>query len=400
MQLKILNKSIDFFAWMVLLFTFSPILSLQETAAPSIIYVMAIALPTLIKDYGRRFVTPFNLGYLMAIMFVIVGLFSCIFNGYFSKAILKVFIFALFYIKVTRIRFKSQDIVGMTKLYVLMACCLAVLVLLSFVFGYPHQDSEVYMSRYSIGITGLYKNPNYIASFISVAYFVILYILMYRKNSLRSIIAYFSISLLFLVSFFLSGTRASLLTSISTTVILLLTYTFKSKNKLASFIIVVCIVFIVIRSLDSLSLMLEMFLGNRTLGTDEGRTSSWIYALRSFKTSPILGFGLKGWEIVSQGTSYMIFLHNIFIEMLLDYGLCGFTAFLVMLFYGIRNIKKQDRLFVLLLLFVTIFPMLFQNGLTEVNLWRSLILNRIAIDYSRHSQKGITYIITQNNIYA
>ena len=156
------------------------------------------------------------------------------------------------------------------------------------------------------------------------------------------------------------------------------------------------IVAFIIYSLNSLSLILETFLGNRTLGGDEGRTISWTFALNAVLGSPIFGYGLEGWKILSEGTSYIDYLHNIFLELLLDYGFLGLTVFIAVFFSGINRVKKEDRLFIFLFMFVTAFPLLFQNGLTEVNLWRCLILNRIAINYSQYSQTGITGLFKCN----
>lgn len=329
----------------------------------------------------------------MAMLFAVMGFISTIANGYFCNAVVKVFVFALFYVKVTRIRFRSQDVIGGTKLYVLMSCAISGLIVLSFIFGYPHMESTYYMGRYSIGITGLYKNPNYLSSFINIAYFIVLYVLMYKNNNLKLKVIYVCMLLLFLYSFYLSGTRASLLVAGFTTSVLLLTYTFKSNNKLRAYCAVIFIIAIILYSLESLSLMFDDFLGNRKIGEDEGRILSWNYAFNVLIDSPFLGLGLNGWNIAVNGTSYMEYLHNIFLEMLLDYGFLGFTIFLIMFFSGLRGIKRQDCLFVTLFFFVATFPLLFQNGLTEVNLWRCLLMNRIVVNYSRYSQTGITGLL-------
>ena len=356
-------------------------------------------IPTVLYNTHKRVLLKFSVNNIFAILFFIVGVFSTLINGYLCNKLLKLLFLVLIYNKLTRILYIKEDLNVGFFLYAGLSAIIALLILASFLLGYPHIESEYYMSRYSIGITGVYKNPNYLTSFINVAYFVIFYMLLFGKKDIRHKLFYTSLLLLFLYSYFLSGTRASLLTAGCTSLLLLTYYLSHSKKRIKALLLVGMLALIAMMYYPFLEERVTLFLGAREFGNDSGRISSWLFALAKIKDSFLLGYGLDAWQHISYGTSFLEYLHNVFLEMFLAQGLFGLATFFVMFFYGVKRIKRRDRFFVLIFMFVTGFPMLFQNGFIEVNFWRFIILNRIIINYSIYSPDGVTGLITksQNN---
>ena len=131
-------------------------------------------------------------------------------------------------------------------------------------------------------------------------------------------------------------------------------------------------------------------MGTREFMGDEGREEAWTLALKYIKENPILGCGLFSWNRIGATGDYLEWLHNIFLELVLNQGIVGLLLFLCMIFSGANYIKKSDRFFIFVFLFVTGFPMLFQNGVIAVNLWRFVLLNRIVFNYSSRNKLGLS----------
>lgn len=383
---KFLNhKGVPSYVYCVLAFVFAPVLSTQEVADPNILYASSIIICTVIC-VGNHFRLKTNGGSIAAIVFAFSAFFSSAVGYGDFTAVAKTFLYVIFYICVCSISYKRTDLKFMIDAYTLLSIILAILIILSAILGYTHNESYYYMSRYSIGITGLYKNPNYLASFINVAFYFICISLIYvKKRKLLKL----GILGAFLVAIILTGTRAALLESILIIVAALIYNIRHYRNKLYPFILVLVIGAIITVYSASLQNIWDLFLGNRQVFSDEGREVAWSSALSYFFQSPILGYGLDSWN--SMHSSDMNYLHNIFLELLLNQGLFGMIPFLVLLLSGIRRTKRDDKWLIYLLLFFSGFPLFFQNGVVSMNIWRFVTIVQVAILYSSQSERGIIY---------
>lgn len=384
------QNSMPLYIYCILAFIFSPILSIQETADPLILYVLLIIILgsfSILKYYPYKLFTNSFAAYL----FLLSALISS-FVGYFHiNQIIKTFIFVFFYSVISCIEWSKNEIIFVVKAYVGMAIIVALLIILSALFGYSHTDSFYYLNRYSIGITGLYKNPNYLASFINLAQFFVFsrFLLGHQKVIEKLILG--TISFLFLIACYLTGTRIALVLAalIFFSVSLFL---FKKENRnIIGMLFLFFMVLLILINITFLESSLDFFLGNRDAFSDESRETSWLKALQLIYESPIFGYGLDTW-ILLHG-SEMRYLHNVFLELILNQGFIGLFLFVIILFSSFKLTKKADRYFLILLIFVAGFPLLFQNGIVAVNFWRFMIISRIAINYSSQSQKGILNIV-------
>lgn len=382
--------SIPFFTLILILF---PMLTTDETGAMGILMWGGLLLLSIIKmDNVYRFQrnwVPF------ALALSISALISTVFSHYgdFGKDLLKFTAFDLLLITLTKHYYSSKQINICIYIYTMISIILSILVFLSFWGGYTHVDS-IYEGniRYSIGITGIYKNPNYVASFINVSFFVLTYMIIYTKTSIKNKVIYALILVLIFVADILTGTRAALLTIVMSTAFLIFGY-LKHSGSLMMGLIPLLVVFAgLVYFEDTITFYLEMVGSARGGFTEDVRQESWNKAIDMITTSPMLGFGLNSWFGI-RSASMLPGLHNVFLEFFLNQGLFGLVLLLITMFYGISNIKKKDKVFVYTFCFVTIFPLLFQNGLVDVNFWRVLIMNRIVIDYSCYSKDGITDIL-------
>ena len=135
--------------------------------------------------------------------------------------------------------------------------------------------------------------------------------------------------------------------------------------------------------------MISYFLGDRDVFQDQSRASAWGLAVKYIAKNPILGCGHNSWYKI-HGMNELEWLHNVFLELVLDQGLIGLILFVSIITAGFRSTKNCDRTFLILLLVFTSFPMFFQNGLYEVHFWRYIIINRLMMNFSTYSEGGIT----------
>lgn len=383
-----LERGISIFT---LLFIFSPILSTQPEAQPGALYVIALVIPIFIMALRADVIKP-RIITLYACLLFAFALFSTLISDLGSlnlRMILKYFLFIVLFISLSSFVIPPKQLRISFKLYLYLSIVLAILILLSYVFGFQHIEATHSQGRYSIGITGLYKNPNYLASFFNVAFFVICYILVTVKLNFKKKIVLFFILALFLVAGFLTGTRAALLIEI---LILLIMPIVLAKS--GRFYLVIPLVIIVSAVIfyyfEEINTLLSLFLGNRDAFSDEGRSEAWAVAFKYIQSHPIFGCGHNSWSTISNGSSYLEYLHNIFLELVLDQGVVGLLLAIGIIFTGYRKTNINDRTFLRLFLFVTAFPMFFQNGLYEVNFWRFIIINRLMMNVSSAYEGGIT----------
>lgn len=392
-QIESSYKSVSFLAFSVLVFILSPILSTQETAVPSMLYVVSIFLPTFFYVILVKNVL-INKVHIYAVILWVMGIFSSIVSPYGTLDIrlIKYLILVIYFICVTKTAFSDKDIMFVAKWYIYTSIIVAILIIASYIFGYAHVESDYYIGRYSIGITGLYKNPNYLTSFINVAFFFWGYMLLFCRVLPFNKLVYSCLMVLFIIAFYLTGTRASLLTAGFIIVVMLIRY-FREKKRFSLILIfVLLIISLLFIFKNEINELLYLFIGNRDMLSDESRTLSWAYAFSNIFERPIWGCGLFAWENLGDG-SYIKYLHNVFLELFLNQGIIGVVLLLLLLFSGYSKTKKQDRFFILLFMFVSGFPLFFQNGLIDVNFMRFIILNRIIFMYSSFSEKGIVDLI-------
>ena len=391
-------KWVNFLTLSVLAFVFSPILSTQETASPGALYVLCIIIPTLLYLPCVKLMPAKQYHIAAIIMFVLLFLSSAISSVFSIDAVMKNLVFTIYFIFITRYAFSGNNFVIGFRLYTILAAVVAGLIILSALFGYPHMESYYYTQRYSVGITGLFKNPNYLASFINVSFFVSLFCLFYKKKSIFELLIYLGCLVLFVIAIYLTGSRAALITLLVSLVAVMFNYSVNRKNGFWSIIPVLTFVFVLFYFRDTISNLFEVFVGgNREFLSDDGRSASWDVAFSKILESPLLGYGIDGWSTMNNRSGSMFYLHNVILELIVNQGFLGFILFLFILFQGCGRIKRKDRFFVCVFYFVTIFPLLFQNGVNEVNLWRMLILNRIVANYSIYSKKGLYGLIANGN---
>ncbi len=376
---------------LILMFIFSPVLSAQADAHPGAIYVVAIVLPVFVLALNRGLIKQSKIN-LCAILLFLMSLVSSLvseFGGFGLGDLSKYLVFVVFFISTSSVVLTPKQLQFSFKAYLYLSLCLAILIILSAFLGYPHIEATYSQGRYSIGITGFFKNPNYLTSFYNVAFFICCYILMSVKLNTKRKVFLYAIIALFLVSSFYTGTRAALLVELLVLIsVPILMAKGKRLNKLILFVVIALAV--VVYYWTTIVALFDLFVGSREMISDVGREEAWTYALKNVSQNPILGCGHKSWSQICKGTSYLEYLHNIFLELYLDQGIVGILIIFCLITTGYKRTNRNDQLFLTLLLFFSAFPMFFQNGLYEVNFWRFIIINRLMMNISEYYEGGVS----------
>lgn len=380
------NKRNVFLAFSVLIFVLSPIYSLQDTANPGALYVLSIIISTFFYCSIHHKIRLYSYHYIAILMWCF-GIISNLLGpfGVFDFGIFKYLSFVIYFICISSIRFTSKDLKFIAKYYIYTAIIISILIILSYIFGYAYSDAYSSMGRYSIDITGIDKNPNYLTSFVNIALYVIWYSVWGKGNQRIKCIVVICI---FVPSIYFTGTRAALILAIFVITIVFLNH-IKYNGKIFLTLLVLFVAFLSVLFLkDYFVDMMDYYLGQRNMLEDVGRTDSWLIAYQKILEYPMFGCGLFAWDTIGKSAP-LDYLHNVFLELILNQGVIGLILFACMFLGGITKIKKEDKFFIYIFIIVTAFPLLFQNGVIAVNFWRFIILNRIVINYSIYSKDGI-----------
>lgn len=375
----------------ILIFILSPIFSLQETAAPDSTYVficLGLSIVSVVIHHSgvklrrRDIATVF--AFCSAVVSSLLGIIT-------PNMILKYACLATIYVLLPNLVISKRELILICKIYLLVSISISALIILSASLGYTSPGNAGESGRYSIDIVGVYKNPNYLVSFICLSQYVLLYLLICTKQTMRNkVFCILAFSIIF-YSILLTGTRAGLLNS-SISLLLCLYTVIKTHAKRAVTILfsMLCICSIIIFVAGpSIAEFAVEYLGSRDMFEDKSRTDAWLFVLNRIAEYPLLGSGIGSTTYYLSNSAYIDFLHNIFLELLHEQGIVGFLCFTYIIFNGIKKINYNDKYVIWGILITSAFPLCFQNGFVEVNFWRFLLINRILIEFSEHNEIGV-----------
>ena len=170
----------------ILIFILSPIFSLQETAAPDSTYVficLGLSIVSVVIHHSgvklrrRDIATVF--AFCSAVVSSLLGIIT-------PNMILKYACLATIYVLLPNLVISKRELILICKIYLLVSISISALIILSASLGYTSPGNAGESGRYSIDIVGVYKNPNYLVSFICLSQYVLLYLLICTKQTMRN----------------------------------------------------------------------------------------------------------------------------------------------------------------------------------------------------------------------
>lgn len=232
---------------------------------------------------------------------------------------------------------------------------------------------------------GTFSHPNALAGFLAV---ILIMIFLNFKNIKKSEKLFYYLTLLLgSIALILSMGRAAILVWVA--VLLIETYK-KIKDKRKLFILIIVFSLFVLAGssnlnrFNSLSLTEESFIQRVDLSKS---------ALSIFSTSPLLGVGLNNffYLLPKYSNSQVLLIqppHNIFLLVLVQFGLVGFFTFLFFLFYAFKKIlnkvKNENRQILLYCFFAILFLGFFDHYLLTLQQGQILFSLILAFSLSKN----------------
>jgi len=227
--------------------------------------------------------------------------------------------------------------------------------------------ADIYFYRISLETQEGHLDPNYLAANISIAMIIVLkYIEKQRHNLIYQI--------LFMAMFFvflMTGSRGAFIAFIIDCIYFVILKKFKIKRLIKYIIIIIIIYMIAINILPEKLLnrySIDSLIGKTDSGA--GRLDIWKAAIIAIENKPIIGYGV-GSETIAIEKYYNIPKagHNIFIQLLIEFGIIGTVIFFESIYNIKKLINKTGNIYLMILLLNVFILSLFLDPLTTKYFW-------------------------------
>jgi O-antigen ligase len=250
-------------------------------------------------------------------------------------------------------------------------------VLMSFcvlLFGGSYHDDEGTLTRharYSYGLIGPQIEVNHLATYMASVIPFIFYKFIKRKKA-------FDLFLFIVILWgtYKTGSRAALLSSVFSIIIIILSLINASRIKYVYYIVFVLLLIISFSVMPSNVKNRYFNINSYQDGSNASRLLYWAHALNLFSRSPIIGYGPVNTGLINMritGLSHVA--HNSYLSVLVQYGIIGFLVFFsIPLTIFIKALKHKNTLIVAAFVNIGFSCLIIE---TELNmaLWIILIIS-------------------------
>ena len=278
------------------------------------------------------------------------------------KELNSMFVYFMLFVIVNQMFYKSDKI---KKLLYLIVVSSSVVMFVGLCFS-SGEYMKFFLGIESFGSFGPFTNRNNAGIFLSMSFFITLSLVIYNffqyprystENKKSNFIAVqtvnITISLILLISVILTRSRGAMLSTVISLIIFLFLYafhfskTFKQKflRILFLFLIILPIGFVLYKNIDNINVYAQ-----RTKGTSEQiRLNLYEMSFKILKDYPFTGIGFASFPVVTDKyfeedlNAYPEYLHNDWLELLLDVGYPIYTIFLFFIFVIIFLFMKRIK---------------------------------------------------------
>lgn len=295
-------------------------------------------------------------------------------SNYLETNLVTFFMFLISYILITSQSFSRRVIEFIVISYLFISLLVSLNIILFYFLGI-----EQSWGRYSLVFFDIKRDPNYVLAYIIPSYYFLLYHILFirMKGHILEIVSL----IIIIVSIFITGSRAPLLICVIITVFLFIKkFIILSNLKRAIFLLIICVfAFCLIFILRNL---LNEWIFNRIFNLEyylnDIRIQIWMNVMNSEGALTFFGHGFGAAnklsiELIGYNT------HNIYLDIIYDFGILGFTMF-VFLFKDFFKSKYKFEFFLLLFSFFS--PLFFINGFNTVSFWLPLTFTHVIYNYS------------------
>lgn len=256
-----------------------------------------------------------------------------------------VFAFGMFlFIQNEGYRFLKKNLILATKL---IPISLIIVSIYFITVGYEISNWE------NLGIRLVFQgsDPNDFSAMLIALGAFSYYLVLKSSSKLWTFIGIVS-TILVVYSVLLTASRTGILTLVFTTILTLILFS-KRNFKRSTFVILFLIFSALVlfySNLIDFNFIYERFFGKYITDISSltaGRTDWWKAAFEAFKQKPIFGYG--GSQKASQWINFNMYgkayvMHNLFIEILIQYGVVGLTVFLLLIIRLLADLKNLLKL--------------------------------------------------------
>lgn len=353
--------------------------SLSFVIVPMVLYIGAL----FIELYTQKKIFRLTMLHFLALIFwayvVVVTLLSDIVTA--QRDLITWLVFTIFLVFTTGINYNDTEIKWIIYSFVAQNLIYTAKILSTII-----TSSSV--GRISVSFFGVTKDPNYAAGTMVVGCMSILYLLFLNKKIWQKIF----LALLFALScfaIFSTGSRGSFISLVISCFFLILFIVSRIKKLSFSLVFKALLVFIALLfALKVVWALVPENLTDRLTDTaaysDNIRLSLWSTCINAFSKNPIIGYGQGAAPIILQQNGFRHVSHNVYIDVLTNFGLVGFFLYFLLLFIPIWNCKS--KIFLITAVGIALCaPQFFINGLNTTLFWNALILLNVLSEYLKKS---------------
>lgn len=306
--------------------------------------------------------------------------FSCLISTIISPVVeiqrdmITFFAFCLFYVLAVGRYYSKKDIHLIINIVILVATICSLGIIYNWFNGVYF---NAWFKRSSFTFLGVNKDPNYVCAYIvPTIFFLFQRVLNVKFKSSKAInIVILSIMI---VGCLLTGSRGALLViGIS----FFIAIAFMKKMGLKIKLSISTILIIVIGYVVFTNYFPSQSIDRITTFSGDPRFELWDAAFHVFRKYPLFGGGMESasmFSILLAGN----YSHNVYIDIVVNFGIVGSILFLLFLKLNILRVKKQDKDYFYSIFLAFLLPLFFINGFNTASLWFPLIFLTILSNFS------------------
>jgi len=339
-------------------------------------YYMPIMLPAMLISFLSLFVQKIKLRVehfciLILILLTVIHLNNSIeylddSKVIFSQTILLVF-FMLFSLNKINIR-------GLKLLANSFIFCSVIFSFMIFIIPYDYGGGH-YSIRTFIG-THNALDPNYLAACIAIATPILLKRVIYPQNKQYRLL-YIILLIIILLGLLMTGSRSAVVAFVFGFFVLAI----KDKKKIFIALIFMGILSIVMLYLLPQDIQDRLFYKSYIDGSNIRRVQLWETTIDKILEKPMIGYGPISTKMIVSGYNVTGATHNTFLMILLNFGLFGFVAFLIIYFkIFILCLNKDMYLFLAIFINLSFTSFIISNNIS-IFFWTTLVFLIMAGNY-------------------
>lgn len=255
--------------------------------------------------------------------------------------------------------------------------------LLSILFNEPYKGT---MSRQVLTLFNIQPDPNNMAAFYLYGITLSLYNILFTNKNIVMNLFIFIINIIAVMT---TGSRGGLISLLSILIVIIILSRIsnininrKNRNFILFLIATSIIIYIMQSNMSGTSY--ERLFNFENYSGGSNRTVIWANTFDLFKQYPVFG---AGWGAYYGYNGFSMAVHNVFLQILVDGGIVGFSLFFFPIIWLIVKSLKQKKPLVLLILITGLTPSFFLDAIHKRFFWNCIIWAFLLLNTKSYSKE-------------